>query len=44
MHDINWWLMALAFLLGLVLTLFLTVGRVNGDAPVDQPVAEENER
>ncbi len=33
MHDPNWWLMAVAFLLGLVLTLFLTIGRVNAQAP-----------
>jgi hypothetical protein len=31
MHDVNWWLMAVAFALGLVLTLFLVIGRVGDD-------------
>jgi uncharacterized membrane protein ArfC len=33
MHNVNWWLMALAFLLGLVLTLFLLIGRVKREVP-----------
>jgi hypothetical protein len=33
MQDVNWWLMALAFLLGLVLTFFLVVGRVKREVP-----------
>jgi uncharacterized membrane protein ArfC len=31
MHNVNWWLMALAFLLGLVLTLFLTIRRAKAE-------------
>lgn len=31
MHDVNWWLVAVAFVLGLVLTLFLVIGRVGDD-------------
>ena len=33
MHNVNWWLMALAFLLGLVLTLFLLIRRVKREVP-----------
>ncbi len=33
MQNVNWWLMALAFLLGLVLTLFSTIRRVKGEVP-----------
>jgi uncharacterized membrane protein ArfC len=33
MHNVNWWLMALAFVLGLVLTLFLLVRRVKREVP-----------
>ncbi len=33
MHDVNWWLMALAFILGLVLTLFLMIRRVKREVP-----------
>lgn len=31
MHNVNWWLMAVAFLLGLVLTLFLTIRRATAE-------------
>ncbi len=34
MSDVNWWLMALAFALGLVLTLALTIRRVQREVPV----------
>jgi hypothetical protein len=34
MSDVNWWLIALAFLLGLVLTFLLTVRRVKLEVPV----------
>ncbi|MGV0745265.1 channel accessory protein ArfC, sunset domain variant [Mycolicibacterium sp. XJ870] len=34
MSDVNWWLMALAFVLGLLLTLALTVRRVKREVPV----------
>ena len=34
MNDVNWWLMTLAFALGLVLTLALTVRRVQREVPV----------
>ncbi|MDV3129812.1 hypothetical protein M1247_33245 [Mycobacterium sp. 21AC1] len=34
MSDVNWWLMVLAFVLGLVLTLALTVRRVTREVPV----------
>jgi uncharacterized membrane protein ArfC len=33
MSDVNWWLMALAFVLGLVLTLAFTVRRVKREVP-----------
>jgi uncharacterized membrane protein ArfC len=33
MHNVNGWLMALAFLLGLVLTLFLLIRRVKREVP-----------
>ena len=33
MHNVNWWLMALAFLLGLVLTGFLLIRRVKREVP-----------
>jgi hypothetical protein len=41
MHDVNWWLMAVAFLLGLVLTLSLTIGRVKSEVPEDTPPSQE---
>lgn len=34
MSDVNWWLMALAFGLGLVLTFLLTIRRVKREVPV----------
>lgn len=34
MHDPNWWLMVLAFVLGLVLTFALMVRRVKREVPV----------
>ena len=34
MHDVNWWLMGLAFLLGLVLTLVFMIRRVTREVPV----------
>ena len=33
MQNVNWWLMALAFLLGLILTLFLLIRRVKRYVP-----------
>lgn len=33
MQDVNWWLMALAFLLGLVLSLALMIRRVKREVP-----------
>ena len=34
MNDVNWWLMALAFLLGLLLTFAFTIRRVKREVPV----------
>jgi hypothetical protein len=34
MHDVNWWLMALSFLLGLVLTLAFMIRRVTREVPI----------
>jgi uncharacterized membrane protein ArfC len=39
MQNANWWLMALAFLLGLVLTLALTIRRVKGEVPASATLA-----
>ena len=39
MHDVNWWLMTLAFLLGLLLTLALTIRKVTREVPVGHTVA-----
>jgi len=39
MRDVNWWLMTLAFLLGLVLTLALTIRRVTREVPVTHLLA-----
>ncbi len=39
MHDLNWWLMALAFALGLVATLLLTVRKVTREVPVGHSVS-----
>jgi hypothetical protein len=41
--DVNWWLLALAFLLGLVLTLVLTIGRVKREVPVNSSAVENGE-
>jgi uncharacterized membrane protein ArfC len=32
--NVNWWLMVLAFVLGLVITLAFTIGRVKREVPV----------
>ena len=34
MPDLNWWLMALAFLLGLLLTFAMMIRRVTREVPV----------
>jgi hypothetical protein len=34
MTDVNWWLLALAFILGLALTFVLMVRRVHREVPV----------
>ncbi len=39
MHDVNWWLMTLAFLIGLVLTLALMIRRVTREVPVTHVVS-----
>ena len=39
MHDVNWWLMALAFVLGLLLTFLLLIGRVTREVPVKHSVS-----
>jgi hypothetical protein len=39
MRDANWWLMSLAFLLGLLLTLALTIRKVTREVPVTRTVA-----
>jgi len=39
MHDVNWWLMALAFVLGLLLTFLLMIGRVTREVPVKHSVS-----
>lgn len=39
MRDVNWWLMLLAFLLGLVLTLGLMIRRVTREVPVTHTVS-----
>ncbi len=39
MHDVNWWLMALAFLIGLVLTFALMIRRVTREVPVTHAVS-----
>ena len=36
MTDVNWWLMALAFVLGLALTFALTIRRVTREVPVSE--------
>ena len=37
-RDVNWWLMSLAFLLGLLLTLALTIRKVTREVPVSRTV------
>jgi hypothetical protein len=37
MQDVNWWLMAVAFVLGLVLTLFSIIDRVRSGGPLERP-------
>lgn len=39
MHDVNWWLMALSFLIGLVLTFLLMIRKVTREVPVTQTVS-----
>ena len=34
MHDVNWWLMTLSFLIGLVLTLVLMIRKVTREVRV----------
>ena len=38
MEDVNWWLMALSFLLGLLLTFALMIRRVTREVPVTESV------
>ena len=38
MEDVNWWLMALSFLLGLLLTFALMVRRVTREVPITESV------
>ncbi|GBE64773.1 hypothetical protein MFM001_12350 [Mycobacterium sp. MFM001] len=44
MHDPNWWLMVLAFVLGLALTFALMVRRVKREVPVDASSPETAEK
>ena len=39
MRDVNWWLMALSFVLGLLLTFLVTVRRVKREVPVTHSLA-----
>ncbi len=39
MHDLNWWLMGLAFLLGLLLTLAMMIRRVTREVPIVHTVS-----
>jgi hypothetical protein len=39
MHDVNWWLMALAFVLGLLLTFAMMIRRVTREVPVKHSVS-----
>jgi uncharacterized membrane protein ArfC len=36
-EDVNWWLLALAFVLGLLLTLASMIRRVTREAPITEP-------
>lgn len=40
MGDLNYWLLGVSFLLGLLLTLVLTVHRVKRDVPVRSSAAK----
>jgi len=39
MHDVNWWLMVLAFVLGLLLTFAMMIRRVTREVPVTHTVS-----
>ncbi|MEI7913212.1 MAG: hypothetical protein WCH82_00550 [Mycobacteriaceae bacterium] len=39
MHNLNWWLMALAFLIGLALTLGLMIRKVTREVPITHTVS-----
>ena len=39
MHDVNWWLMALAFVIGLVLTFALMIRKVTREVPITHTVS-----
>ena len=39
MHDVNWWLMALSFLIGLVLTFLMMIRKVTREVPVTHSVS-----
>ncbi len=41
MPDLNWWLMALAFLLGLLLTFAMMIRRVTREVPVTDRILEK---
>jgi hypothetical protein len=41
MSDLNYWLLGVSFLLGLLLTLVLTVHRVKPDVPVRSSAAKQ---
>ena len=38
MEDVNWWLMALAFVLGLLLTFAFMIRRVTREVPITQSI------
>ncbi|WP_157011619.1 hypothetical protein [Mycobacterium celatum] len=44
MHDPNWWLMVLSFVLGLVLTFALMVRRVKREVPVSASNSQTSEK
>ncbi|MGI9126032.1 MAG: hypothetical protein ACR2JM_14950 [Mycobacterium sp.] len=39
MHDVNWWLMVLAFLLGLLLTFAMMIRKVTREVPVSHTIS-----
>jgi uncharacterized membrane protein ArfC len=41
MHDANWWLIGLAFVLGLLLTFALMIRRVKGEVPVSSSASPD---